>query len=110
MSTLDGATIVYDPYAPDIRENPYPLYRYLRDEAPLYRNPEKGFFVVSRFADVLETLYDFETYKSGEGITLTTRRRDSTLRGVNQSHECLAHRAFRHISGIRAARVPPMRC
>jgi cytochrome P450 len=63
-------TIVYDPYSPDIRENPYPLYRYLRDEAPLYEHPDKGFFVVSRFADVLETLYDYETYKSGAGITL----------------------------------------
>jgi cytochrome P450 len=63
-------TIVYDPYSADIRENPYPVYRYLRDEAPLYRHPDKGFFVVSRFADVLETLYDYETYKSGAGITL----------------------------------------
>ena len=63
-------TITYDPYSPDIRENPYPVYRYLRDEAPVYRHPDKGYFVVSRFADVLETLYDFETYKSGAGITL----------------------------------------
>ena len=67
---MHAETITYDPYSPDLRENPYPVYRYLRDEAPVYRHPDKGYFVVSRFADVLETLYDHETYKSGAGITL----------------------------------------
>jgi cytochrome P450 len=70
MSAMHAETITYDPYAADLRENPYPVYRYLRDEAPVYRHPDKGYFVVSRFADVLETLYDHETYKSGAGITL----------------------------------------
>jgi len=32
--------------------------------------PDKGFFAVSRFADVLETLHDWKTYSSGKGITL----------------------------------------
>ena len=27
----------YDPYDPAIAEDPYPTYRRLRDEAPLYR-------------------------------------------------------------------------
>ena len=69
-------TIVYDPYSPDIRENPYAVYRYLRDEAPLYQHPDKGFFVVSRFADVLETrddlarmLADLEARRAATGRT-----------------------------------------
>ena len=60
----------YDPYAADLRADPYPIYAWLRDEAPVYRNPDKGFFAVSRFADVLETLHDWTTYSSGKGITL----------------------------------------
>jgi cytochrome P450 len=67
---MSPLALAYDPYSADIRENPYAVYQYLRDEAPVYQNPDKGFYVVSRFADVLETLYDFETYKSGAGITL----------------------------------------
>ena len=60
----------YDPYAADLRANPYPTYAWLRDAAPVYRSPDKGFFAVSRFADVLETLHDWKTYSSGQGITL----------------------------------------
>ncbi|MFA5884603.1 MAG: cytochrome P450 [Acidimicrobiia bacterium] len=65
-----GAAAGYDPYAADLRANPYPTYAWLRDEAPVYRNPDKGFYAVSRFADVLETLYDWKTYSSASGITL----------------------------------------
>jgi cytochrome P450 len=69
---MTGASVAvdYDPYRASVFDNPYPIYSWLRDHAPVYRNPEKGFFVVSRFVDVLETLHDWQTYKSGEGITL----------------------------------------
>ena len=36
--------LVYDPYAYEIHEDPYPTYRRMRDEAPLYRNEERGFW------------------------------------------------------------------
>ena len=67
---MTDVAVRYDPYAADIRENPYPIYQYLRDEAPIYRNPDKGFYVLSRFADVLGVLHDWETYSSAKGITL----------------------------------------
>jgi len=60
----------YDPYDAALRSDPYPVYSWLRDHAPVYRNPEKGFFAVSRFGDVLETLHDWQTYSSAQGITL----------------------------------------
>ena len=67
---MSDVAVTYDPYSADIRENPYPVYQYLRDEAPIYRHPEKGFYVLSRFADVLGVLHDWETYSSAKGITL----------------------------------------
>ena len=67
---MSDIAVAYDPYSADIRENPYPVYQYLRDAAPIYRNPDKGFFVLSRFADVLGVLHDWETYSSAKGITL----------------------------------------
>lgn len=67
---MTEVAVVYDPYAAELRENPYPVYQYLRDEAPLYRNPDKGFYVLSRFADVLGVLHDWQTYSSAQGITL----------------------------------------
>ena len=55
----DGA-VTYNPYAYEIHEDPYPTYARLRDEAPLYRNEELGFWALSRHADVLEGFRDTE--------------------------------------------------
>ena len=62
--------IHYDPSDYAIDADPYPLYRRMRDEAPLYHNEKMGFWVLSRFADVWEATMDFETYSSAQGTTL----------------------------------------
>ena len=43
--------LVLDPYDYDFHEDPYPYYKRLRDEAPLYRNDELKFWALSRHAD-----------------------------------------------------------
>ncbi len=35
-----------DPYDYDFHEDPYPYYKRLRDEAPLYHNEELGFWAL----------------------------------------------------------------
>jgi cytochrome P450 len=64
------SAIHYDPSDYAIDADPYPLYRRMRDEAPLYRNEKMDFWVLSRFADVWEATLDFETYSSAKGTTL----------------------------------------
>lgn len=49
MSAVD---IVLDPYDYHFHEDPYPYYKRLRDEAPLYRNEELNFWALTRHADV----------------------------------------------------------
>jgi len=44
--------VVLDPYDYDFHEDPYPIYKSLRDEAPLYHNAELNFWALSRHADV----------------------------------------------------------
>ncbi|MGI9125670.1 MAG: cytochrome P450 [Mycobacterium sp.] len=44
--------LVLDPYDYDFHENPYPYYKRLRDEAPLYRNEKLNFWALTRHADV----------------------------------------------------------
>ena len=46
------ADVYYDPYDVEINADPYPVYRRLREEAPLYYNEVHDFYAVSRFADV----------------------------------------------------------
>jgi cytochrome P450 len=60
----------YDPYDRAIDADPYPVYRRLRDEAPLYYNERYDFFAVSRFDDVQRGLIDRETYSSARGSVL----------------------------------------
>jgi cytochrome P450 len=62
--------VSYDPYDVEINADPYPVYRRLREEAPLYRNDEFDFYALSRFADVEGGLVDRETYISGRGAIL----------------------------------------
>jgi len=65
-----AAPLVYDPYAYEIHEDPYPTYRRLRDEAPVYENTELGFYALSRFHDVWNAIQEWDTYSSSEGVSL----------------------------------------
>jgi cytochrome P450 len=61
---------VYDPFSAAAHEDPYPIYRQLRDEAPLYHNPERGFWAVSRYADVAEVSRDWERFTVTRGVDI----------------------------------------
>jgi len=60
----------YDPYDFDIDADPYPVWRRLRDEAPLYYNEKYDFFAVSRYDDVERCMVDWQTYSSAKGSVL----------------------------------------
>jgi len=59
--------IYYDPYDPEIDADPYPVWKRMRDEAPLYYNDKLDFFAISRFDDCERTLVDARRYISGRG-------------------------------------------
>jgi len=59
--------VYYDPYDFGIDADPYPVFRRLRDEAPLYYNEKYDFYAVSRFADVERGLVDAKRFISGRG-------------------------------------------
>jgi cytochrome P450 len=69
-ATRTDAPLVYDPYAYEIHEDPYPTYRRLRDEAPLYRNEERGFWALSRHADVMAAFRDSERFSNAQGVSI----------------------------------------
>lgn len=62
--------VMYDPYSYEIHEDPYPTYRRLRNEAPVYWNPERGFYALSRYQDVREAMRDWQTFSSQGGVAL----------------------------------------
>ncbi|CAJ1508957.1 cytochrome P450 [[Mycobacterium] holstebronense] len=68
VTTTDEAR--YDPYDVDLNSDPYPMFRRLREEAPLYYNTEHDFYALSRFDDVNKALVDHQTFSSARGAIL----------------------------------------
>jgi cytochrome P450 len=60
----------FDPYSYAFHEDPYPTYKRLRDEAPLYHNESIGFWALSRHADVLAAFRDHKRLSSSHGVAL----------------------------------------
>ena len=69
-----------DPYDYDFHEDPYPYYRRLRDEAPLYRNDDLGFWALSRHQDVHQGFRNSTTLSNRDGVSL-----DPVSRGPHAS-------------------------
>src|SRR5713101_6507216 len=46
----------YNPFLPEVQDNPYPYYAYLRQHAPVYQIPGVGAWAVSRYDDVMAVL------------------------------------------------------
>ena len=76
MALVEKEPLSWDPYDVDIVTDPYPVYRRLREEAPLYFNEEYDFYAVSRFDDVERGLKDHETFISGRGGILELIKAD----------------------------------
>ncbi|MGO9875736.1 MAG: cytochrome P450 [Acidimicrobiia bacterium] len=58
MSAQPTSDVYYDPYDLGINTNPYPIFRRLREEAPLYYNQQYDFYAISRAEDVERALAD----------------------------------------------------
>jgi cytochrome P450 len=70
MTTTSANDVYFDPYDVGINTDPYPVFRRLREESPLYYNEAHDFYALSRFEDVERGLLDAATYISGRGAIL----------------------------------------
>jgi cytochrome P450 len=62
--------LYWDPFDVEIDSDPHPMWRRLRDEAPLYRNESLDFWALSRHADVEAAHRDARVYSSAHGTVL----------------------------------------
>jgi cytochrome P450 len=62
--------LTWDPLDPIYKTDPYPIWRRLRDEEPLYRNERYDFWALSRFSDVMAASLDPRTFSSAHGTVL----------------------------------------
>jgi hypothetical protein len=60
--------LVFEPL--ERQDDPYPLYRRLRDEQPVYADPDGRFWALSRHGDVQAAARDWARFSSAEGNDL----------------------------------------
>jgi cytochrome P450 len=64
MSIASDTGVYFDPYDVDINADPYPAYRRLREEAPIYYNERYDFWALSRHDDVHKALLNWQTFSN----------------------------------------------
>ena len=70
MTGAGTTELYYDPFDFDIDDDPYPTWKRLRDEAPLYHNDKYNFYALSRYDDVAHELTNWDIFRSGRGTTM----------------------------------------
>ena len=70
MTVSATSEIYFDPYDVELNADPYPMFRRLREESPLYYNEQHDFYALSRFDDVNRGLVDYQTFSSAKGAIL----------------------------------------
>ena len=70
MTGASAIDLYYDPFDFVIDDDPYPVWKRMREEAPLYYNEKHDFYALSRYDDVSRELPNWATYRSGQGTTM----------------------------------------
>jgi cytochrome P450 len=68
---MTATQLVFDPFSEEFFTDPYPTYRRMRAEAPVYYSEEYDFYALTRHEDVAAAFKDYETYSSARGIELS---------------------------------------
>ncbi len=70
MTVTEETGVYYDPFDADINADPYPTFRRLREEAPIYYNERFDVWALSRHGDVEPALVDWHTFSNARGDIL----------------------------------------
>jgi cytochrome P450 len=74
--------LYWDPLTPELRDDPYPLWKRMRDEAPVWHNDRHDFWALTRYHDIEHAHKDYETFVSSHGTTVETMSPDPVDTGM----------------------------
>lgn len=103
MTARTANEVYYDPWDVDLNSDPYPMFRRIRENAPLYYNDQHDFYALSRFDDVNRALVDHRNFSSARGVVLEIIKADIKIPPgllifedppVHDIHRSLLSRAF----------------
>ena len=87
----------YDPFSPAFQADPFPVYRWMRDEAPVFYSEKWNWWALSRFDDVRAAALDPETYLSFEGIDIDDTAKDQNPPGFLPNVDNPRHDQIRRV-------------
>jgi cytochrome P450 len=64
--------IGFDPFSEEFFDDPYDLYRRMRDQEPVSFNERYGFWALFRYEDVSRAHKEWQTFSSSHGVDLST--------------------------------------
>jgi cytochrome P450 len=64
------AVVEWDPFAHSGLDDPFSTYRALRETHPVYHNPDRGVWALTRFDDVQRAARDWRTFSNAAGVDL----------------------------------------
>jgi len=94
---VTDTSLCWDPFDKRIDDDPYEVWRRLRDEAPVYRNERHDFWALSRFEDVEAAHRDPVTFSSAHGTVLERMSADVALTGMMINLDPPAHTQLRSV-------------
>jgi cytochrome P450 len=69
--TRSSEALTFDPFSQEYFDNPYEIYRRMRQDTPVYYSEQHDFFALTRHADVAAAFKDPATYSSAYGVDLS---------------------------------------
>ena len=102
MTSTAPLRMEYDPFSPVFQADPFPVYRWMRDEAPVFYSEKWNWWALSRFEDVRTAALDPATYLSFEGIDIDDTAKDQNPPGFLPNVDNPRH------DQIRAVVQPPL--
>jgi cytochrome P450 len=70
-----GTAVDYNPFDPGFyTSDPFGVYRWMREEAPVYYSEQWGWYALTRFEDVRAAITDADTFRSFEGMDIDDTR------------------------------------
>ncbi|MDN5916386.1 MAG: cytochrome P450/oxidoreductase [Pseudonocardia sp.] len=90
--------VEYDPFDPDFYPaDPFSVYRWMRDEAPVYYSERHRWYALTRFDDVRAAITDADVFRSHDGMDIDDSRLEHVPPGSIGSMDNPRHDQVRHI-------------
>jgi cytochrome P450 len=73
---MTTSRLEYDPFSDEFKADPFPVYDWMREEAPVFYSEKWNWWALSRYEDVRAAAIDAQTFQSFEGIDIDDTAKD----------------------------------